>query len=489
MTALTEAYIDSLALNASAIKNGNDLVRKNSYTKLNITEDQSLLFGECKGSGKTPYNCSADFQNEGQPVFRCSCPSRQFPCKHILGLLYAYASSKPFETAALPDDIAEKREKAEKREQKREEKQKDAAAGGGKPAPARKVNKAALAKKLQAQLEGTELAEKLIGQLTESGLASCDARVLREFEDQAKQLGNYYITGIQSAVRGLLQTLKEAAKSSEKTNAREGYYSEAIERLSALHILLKRARAYVQGQLESKEQQPVPSALDEQIGHAWQLAELRELGGAEPEAELLQLAFRSYADDARGEYVDEGYWLPLGGTELVATRSYRPFRAAKHMKEEDSCFMVVQTAELFKYPGDWTPRVRWEEMTMREPASADYAVVSAQAERSVPTAIKKVKNELKNPLGIQRPVALLHAAAIGLTEQGYALEDGQGNRLQLADLTEIGQSTLDLLPYLREDQLRDTAVLVMFEDRLDDGRLVAQPLSLCNGKELIRLLY
>lgn len=72
------------------------------------------------------YECSVDFIVPDNPVFRCSCPSRQFPCKHALGLLYAKAEGQTFSPAPVPEDIASKREKAEKRE---ENKVKQAAEG------------------------------------------------------------------------------------------------------------------------------------------------------------------------------------------------------------------------------------------------------------------------------------------------------------------------------------------------------------------------
>ena len=50
---------------------------------------------------------------------RCTCPSRQFPCKHVLGLLYAYAGGASFTPAEVPEDLAAKREKAEKREERK----------------------------------------------------------------------------------------------------------------------------------------------------------------------------------------------------------------------------------------------------------------------------------------------------------------------------------------------------------------------------------
>lgn len=53
-----------------------------------------LVWGLCAGSGKTPYQAIADLAG---PAYRCSCPSRKFPCKHALALLLLWAEG------AVPD--------------------------------------------------------------------------------------------------------------------------------------------------------------------------------------------------------------------------------------------------------------------------------------------------------------------------------------------------------------------------------------------------
>ncbi|MEU4516677.1 SWIM zinc finger family protein [Nonomuraea wenchangensis] len=47
-----------------------------------------LLYGACRGSGATPYLACVDLS---EPAYRCTCPSRKFPCKHALGLLLLWA--------------------------------------------------------------------------------------------------------------------------------------------------------------------------------------------------------------------------------------------------------------------------------------------------------------------------------------------------------------------------------------------------------------
>src|SRR5436309_185831 len=111
MISIDEGYVESAAPNSDAMKNGRGLVVKGKFLNLHTDADETILFGQCQGSGKVPYQCSSDFARPDQPTHRCSCPSRQFPCKHCLGLMYAYVQKKAFTTAAVPVDLQEKREK------------------------------------------------------------------------------------------------------------------------------------------------------------------------------------------------------------------------------------------------------------------------------------------------------------------------------------------------------------------------------------------
>src|SRR6266436_8116203 len=116
---ITEAYADSLAPNAAAIKNARGVVLKRKLVGLFRSADGTLLFGDCKGSGAENYRPSADFADPSKPVFRCTCPSRQFPCKHSLALLYAHAQGAKFVEKEVPADISEKRSKIQQRTEKK----------------------------------------------------------------------------------------------------------------------------------------------------------------------------------------------------------------------------------------------------------------------------------------------------------------------------------------------------------------------------------
>src|SRR6266849_5222194 len=50
--------------------------------------EPGALWGECRGSAAVPYRAVVDLSG---PAYRCSCPSRKFPCKHVLALLLLWA--------------------------------------------------------------------------------------------------------------------------------------------------------------------------------------------------------------------------------------------------------------------------------------------------------------------------------------------------------------------------------------------------------------
>src|SRR5690349_2953249 len=388
---IDEAYADSQATNAAAIKNARGVVLKRKLVGLFRSADGTLLFGECKGSGAENYQPSADFGDPTKPVYRCTCPSHQFPCKHSLALLYAYAQGAKFVEKDVPSDITEKRAKVQQRAEKKK-------VESDQP---RKVNTSALKKKIQAQLDGLQLLEALVQDLTRAGLGTLNAKSARQIEEQAKQLGNAFLPGAQSALHGLTGLFYRSEISSEdelKTSERERVYSAALDQLNRLHSLTRQGRKYLQSRLEDPELKPeTESDIAAWLGHAWQLRELRDEGLVQSNVELLQLAFNSHDDWTRSEFVETGVWLNLQTGAVQLTRNYRPYHAAKFIREDDSCFHVIVCPELCVYPGNLNPRVRWEASEPRPASKADLARAREYAKPDLKVVIKDVKTQLKSP--------------------------------------------------------------------------------------------
>jgi hypothetical protein len=487
MVEVTESFVDSLAPNSAAAKNGRDLVKKNKLSGLSKSEDGVLLFGNCAGSGASGYSCSADFKEGDTPVFRCNCPSRQFPCKHGLALLYAYAGGQTFSVAEVPADLEAKREKAEQRTAKKAA-QAEAVASGEAEAKPKKVNKSALAKKIKAQLQGLDMLEKLVLSLIRGGLGTVDKRSLAGIHDGVKELGNSYLPGAQNELRALSIHLEAALAGSGK---QEADYTAAIEQLLLIGALIRKGRPYLEAKLEDPELKPdTETAIEEWLGHAWQLSELQAHGLLRQNREMIQLSFISYDDKSRGEFVDIGYWMELENGEIHRTFNYRPYKAAKYIKEEDSFFDAVTAQELYIYPGTFNRRVRMENPSFAPVEERHRTKVREAAETSIADAVKKVRNELKNPLGNKSPVVLVHAKSIQETENGgLALLDNAGGKLQLDDYAGGWKNTLHLLRILPKPELEDAAFLLLFHHEPGQFRLVAQPLSIIHETHITRLLY
>ena len=121
MRQIDEQRITAMAPNANAVNNARKISRGNGFIKWERSADDTYYAGQCKGSGSSVYTVSADFIDGSAPLCRCSCPSRQFPCKHGLALLMEMTQDRQWELCEIPEDILSKRAKKEAREAKKEE--------------------------------------------------------------------------------------------------------------------------------------------------------------------------------------------------------------------------------------------------------------------------------------------------------------------------------------------------------------------------------
>ncbi|GAA4443498.1 SWIM zinc finger family protein [Pontibacter saemangeumensis] len=92
---LSEDQIIQLAPDSASVKAGQQLANNAKWVTKYVHE--KAMWGDCQGSGKNPYRTMVDLQ---QVAFKCSCPSRKFPCKHGLGLLFLHAQSPGVFTGA-----------------------------------------------------------------------------------------------------------------------------------------------------------------------------------------------------------------------------------------------------------------------------------------------------------------------------------------------------------------------------------------------------
>jgi hypothetical protein len=98
--AISLARIESMAPDQAALEAARKLLKPASWPAL-CADGEGLVWGECQGSGAAPYRVSLDERDAG---YRCTCPSRKFPCKHTLALMWMRAEGKTsFAAGPAPD--------------------------------------------------------------------------------------------------------------------------------------------------------------------------------------------------------------------------------------------------------------------------------------------------------------------------------------------------------------------------------------------------
>lgn len=488
MQQITEQQILALAPNPAAGANGKKISQKGGFVRREKSTDDTFYLGECQGSGKSNYITTADFAGQDVPVCRCSCPSRQFPCKHSLALLYEIMAGKPFTDCEIPEDILKKREKKRLKEEKavQGETNKGASPTDKAEAGAAKSAKsgAARTRKRKKQLEGLALTEKMVRELLNAGLGTMGGTVLSTYKELSKQLGDYYLPGPQRLLNRLILEI-EAFQADQK----EVHYEKALAVLEKLWALVKKSAIYLQEKLENKEEELDSSPLYEELGGVWKLSELEALGSSRKNVCLVQLAFWVEYDEARREYIDTGCWLDMETGEICLSCNYRPVKALKYVKQEDSLFGAVNISSMQIYPGEGTRRVRWEQGIAMEVTKEQLAKVRAFAAESVAVEAKAAKNYLKNAMSASVLYRLIAFEQIGRIGETPVLVDKNGVTIYLGDCPDK-EPTLERLRMLTDRKLLGNQVLLGgFHYDAVSRRLLFWPLSIVTEEGIVRLLY
>jgi hypothetical protein len=477
---ITVQAIDSLTTNVSVARNGKDLVNKNKYSNLKISEDGSLIWGECAGSGAVPYFCSVDYADSNNPVFRCNCPSRLFPCKHSIGLLYARAKGLSFTVSDVPTEIVAKRNKMKQSKDKTEQEKlnvNDTTSGHvSKP-----KNLKSIIKKAELQLLGIEIARTLLRNIVQMGLSELDSANRLMIAGRIQELGNYHIEGIQLAFDSLFVELDEM---------KDDDSSGVINQLNYISALLKKSQEYLTSKKENPESQPdLTSAIEEQTGYVWKLADLMKYGMYEENAEIIQLSYNTYDNMGRRAFIDEGYWFNLKSGKIYRSKNYRPYRALRYIKEDNTCFDVLQIPTLFIYPGDVNPRARWESQQLRLTTNDDRLKVLDCSSSDYAGVVKMAKSTIKNPLMEKNHVTLLRLHKAYLVGEHIVLEDPQGNKLTVVDFPERQICTETSLKSILPGDCENIVLAAMINNNISTGLFAVTALSLIVPEKIIRLLY
>ncbi|MFF0158853.1 SWIM zinc finger family protein [Streptomyces sp. NPDC005263] len=189
----------SLAPDAASRKAGSKLGAAGPWSEAGSC-GEGTVWGLCKGSGSKPYQTVVDIADASGPAYKCSCPSRKFPCKHALGLLLLWSGGADAVPAGQPPEWAG--EWLEGRRKRAAEKQAAAtgsASGSGDPEAARRRAERR-AERITAG--ATELEQRLVD-LLRGGLAGAEQAGYGQWEETAARMVDAQASGLAARVREL----------------------------------------------------------------------------------------------------------------------------------------------------------------------------------------------------------------------------------------------------------------------------------------------
>ena len=197
---------------------------------------ESAVWGLCQGSGKNPYQTQIDLS---EPAFRCSCPSRKFPCKHALGLFIILATDAgKFQTTAPPPWVKEWIAKRRAREREQTEPVMPKKRVADPKAAARR------AARREAKVEqGLEDLDNWMRDLIRQGLADAPNHSPDFWDNTAARL-------VDSQAGGLARMVEELA---EIVRSDAGWQERLLEKLAQIHLLVS---GYRLGEQNSPELWP-----------------------------------------------------------------------------------------------------------------------------------------------------------------------------------------------------------------------------------------
>lgn len=186
--------IQALAPDASSLKSAGKLAGASGWSSTGTGGTPSGLWGLCQGSGSTPYQICVDLT---EPAYKCSCPSRKFPCKHALALLLRWSSGK-VDAAAPPQWMTEWTTSRGTRAAKKAE-----AATAPRTEAQEKAAAKRAAKRAESVAGGVAELRVWLSDQVRHGIAGLDQAGYRPFEQVAARLVDAQAPGLAAAVRRL----------------------------------------------------------------------------------------------------------------------------------------------------------------------------------------------------------------------------------------------------------------------------------------------
>ncbi|MDI5965859.1 SWIM zinc finger family protein [Streptantibioticus silvisoli] len=286
------------------------------------------VWGECRGSGAKPYRAVADLG--GPPAFRCTCPSRKFPCKHALGLLLLWSHRDPaagFPAAgadAAPDWVREWRDARSAAGERRAAATGENAAGKADPQAARRRAE----RRAKRVADGVSELEQRLADQIRTGFAATGPAGWQVWDEVAARMVDAQAPGLASRAREFAAIPGSGGD----------WPSRMLEEHGLLHLL---ARGHQAGDALPRG---LAATVRARVGFTTDSAEL--LAGPAVRDRWLVLARQ---DSAEGRLTTRRTWLL--GAELGRSALLLSFGAAGRSPELSLPVGRTLDAELAFHPG------------------------------------------------------------------------------------------------------------------------------------------
>ncbi len=223
-TIYTEENIQKLAPKPNAFIAGKKLANSAKWEL--FAKSERSIWGNVKGSGKKPYKVQIDLQ---ELAYKCSCPSRQFPCKHSLALLLLHAKENDkFKQKEEPDYVSEWLDKRKSRAEKIDQEEKELTANDKKKRASAKAKRDG--ERAEFVASGVKELNLWLKDLIRLGLLTLPTKDSAYFENMAKKMVDAKAPGLAAWVRAF-NNLNYKDKSA--------WQEDAISIISKLHLLLQ----------------------------------------------------------------------------------------------------------------------------------------------------------------------------------------------------------------------------------------------------------
>lgn len=271
----TAQQILALSPNSGNASRGQELAFPGKWEVLSFNE--LAIWGACKGSGKNPYRTVIDLNG---PAFKCSCPSREFPCKHGIALFLLFVGMQDKFTGGDEPDwaadwLTKRRQKSETQAQKAAE-----------PVSAEKLaaQEASREKRVANRWDnisaGAAQLETWLHDIIRHGIGATNIADTQFWEQQARRLVDAQMPGLAEMVRSLssIHRLPDAQKVLLNGLAEIQYVLGGIQNRAELSPAQLADLDYLLGVTTRKEDIVALDGWEDQ----WQVLGTREIQGNIP---------------------------------------------------------------------------------------------------------------------------------------------------------------------------------------------------------------